>query len=76
MTETCTRCQQYEAYASEGTVFRGRELTMAGARELVDRLRDTDWWEKNVPGVLFVESRSPRRAMGPWVVGGRSLVRA
>lgn len=70
MTETRICCQQGRLYASEQTVSRGAELTKEGVRELVDRLRDTSWWEQNVPMVEYVEvfmaPRNGRGSVGGW----------
>jgi hypothetical protein len=51
----CSHNQQDALYRSEDTVGRGRDLDMAGARALVDGLRDLAWWEENVPEIRYVE---------------------
>lgn len=62
-------CQQHEAYASEGTVPRGRELTLPDVRRIVDDLRESAWFRERFPNVAFIEvgGRDGRRdSVGGW----------
>jgi hypothetical protein len=64
------RCQQDELYRSEETISQGRPLTQSEIRALVDRVRDSEWWERNVPQVRYVEvffrERSREGSVGAW----------
>ena len=48
------KTQQHQLYASEDTIDLGPELTLAEIQQLVDRLRDTWWWERTCSNVLRV----------------------
>lgn len=61
-------CQQFELYASEATVPQGRGLAAGELQAYVDELRESDWWRRNFPQVLYVEARA--KSGGAASVGG------
>lgn len=55
-------CQQDELYAAEACVDPGNYFTgVDAAREYVERLRDTWWWEKWIPNLHTVEVEEVRK---------------
>lgn len=63
-------CQQYELYASEAGLPRGREFgTAAELQAWVDNLREQPWWQRFYPQVTRVEASfkpSGRCSVGGW----------
>jgi putative metallohydrolase (TIGR04338 family) len=52
-----SNCQQFELYASEASIPRGREFTsVEEMQRWVDDLRENPWWERFYPQVLRVEA--------------------
>lgn len=59
------RTQQFELYAAEGTVSRGRTFSsLEAAQAWVDALREQAWWWQRYPEVKRIE-------VGPAIAGGK-----
>lgn len=51
------KCQQFELYAAEASVRRGRTLPADDLQAYVDELRDLPWWDSNFRKVERVDCR-------------------
>lgn len=65
------RCQQWEVYAAEESIFsmHGEEMTLAEVQAYVDSLRATTWWEQRCYEILHIEVGPARRGengVGGW----------
>jgi hypothetical protein len=63
------KTQQYRLYASEQTTTLGPDLTLDEIRALINRLRESWWWERNCADVLQVQVYRDKR-MGYLGCGG------